>query len=512
MKRIGILLSIVKNNPMLSIVLVVMLIGRIAIAGQGCLDDSDEVDYFCSENAYDALKHLDFVKFSEQISNQEGKPTETFGKVFLVPLHRLWAWIMQTPVHSPRGLLFWGGVNIFVSIGLLILFYSLQIKLGFEKRLAILGVMLLGVFVNLNIYTRHLLPYDIALFLQLLSLFFLLKDGGNDKQKFALSGFTSALGFTAHYGCFMFVPILLGFIVLENGYQLRNLWPKAKVFVLYFLLPIIFFEALYRLSGNSYIEKAIIRSDTMRQGSYSDGFTYAWYYLSMVEGYLGVVVLPLFFFGFLLAIKNVFKSKVSKLLLLSMIGYLSFGFMVYVVEKFVFYGRVFHMYYPFIVLGVVYVFSELNLSRLKGLYFFLLMVLGIQYGYNIQSMNSFTYPRKVIYDFGLIVKDSVRSDLNFVSELGYSENYINSSEFRNDATPTHQIVQGKFDVVNTCFFSHFPDEFMLGYKPYSNKNGKVVFSQLHFMSYPVYTFEYCSIEGRRFYLEHRFKIQIVKQF
>ena len=141
-------IALIRQNILLSTVLLVLLLGRLAISGHGYLEDSDEVDYYAAEDAFDALLTLDIVSFSQKIAITEGKPSETLLKTILVPFHRLWSWVLGVPRHSPTGLLFLGLVNIAVSIAMLLLFYLLQLRLGLSKRSAIVGVANLGVFIT----------------------------------------------------------------------------------------------------------------------------------------------------------------------------------------------------------------------------------------------------------------------------------------------------------------------------------------------------------------------------
>ena len=502
-------IALIRQNVLLSTVLLVLLLGRLAISGHGYLEDSDEVDYYAAEDAFDALLTLDVVSFSQKIAITEGKPTETLIKTILVPFHRLWSWVLGVPRHSPTGLLFLGLVNIAVSIAILLLFYLLQLRLGLSKRSAIVGVATLGVFINFNLYTRHLLGYDMGLLLQLLSLYGVLTSKADNRLRpYAIAGLIAALGFTTYHGYFVLIGLTGGYVLFTPT---PNRWKKLAAFSISFLLPLLVYELFFRIGGRSFIEESILIGGTISQGSYQEGFTFVWLYLSQVEGLLGVVVLPLFFGGLVWSFFARLQTPIARLLALATLGYLAYGALVYGAHFMVFYGRILHQFYPFLVLGAVYLLEKSGMLRYRLVALSIFIGLSIQYVLNIQSLNSFCYPRQVLYTYGLSNTNTKGVHITTCSELRFSENYENNWRYSRYAASPNRLPEGRYDVVNTCFFSHYPDWFMTSYLPYDKGEGEVMFSKLHFMSYAAYAFEYCSTAGRAYYTNKKFRIQLVKQ-
>lgn len=490
--------------------LVILLLGRLAISGQGYLEDSDEVDYYAAEDAFEALVQLDFVSFSQKIAITEGKPSETLVKTALVPLHRLWAWGLGVPRHSPKGLWILGAVNIVVSIGLLLVFYSLLLALNVRERNALLGMAMLGILINFNLYTRHLLGYDLGLLLQLLVLLWLVDKPHASRQTYLRLGGLSAIGFTVYHGYFMLVAFFGVLLVVNGGVPLAVRFKRGVWFGLSFMAVLLGYEVFFWLGGHSFFKESFIISSTISQGSFEEGFSFAWLYLQDVEGVYGLVLLVLFFVAVLLALFNKLATPIEQLVFGAFVLYLCFGFLVYFPKLFVFYGRIFHMYVPFIVLGVVYLLERFSTKHLKLTSLAIGVLLAVQYFVNIAALNSFTYPRFVLDKFGWM-PPAASTSLHFCTELRFSEDYRHNWRFVQYAATPSKLPKGNYDVVNTCFFSHFPDWFMTSYLPYDKEQGEVVFSALHFMSFPAYTFEYCSTAGRAYYQEKRFMIQVVKQ-
>ena len=497
-----------KENKALVIGLVILTIGRFAISGSGYLEDSDEVDYYAAELAFDAITHFEIREFANHVAFTEGKPTETLIKTVLVPFHRLWAFVINQPRYNSKSLMFLGVYNILVSLLSLGLFYLILRRLKVDKNLAAFGVLMLGILINFNVYTRHLLSYDLGLFFHLLALYFVLDEKMDDKKKFAWLGLTCAIGFTVYHGYFMFVALILAYVWWDSKANNINFWSRLKRFSIYFAILPIFFEVFFWLGGNSFIKESLKISGSIGQGSFHEGFAYAWLYLKTVEGYYGLVLLGLFLFGFVWAVSRTRKEAIEKLIVLSLATYFVFAFAVNILRMFVFYGRIFHMYIPFMVIGVVYLFQQISWKKRDVIFAGLALVLCVQYYFNIQEMNSFTYPKKLYEKYWAL--DTPSRTMEFATELDYTDNYLNIIEKITDSNE-NALEMGSYKFVNTCFFQHHPDRFIKTYEPFDLEDKEIVFSAPHFMSHPIYTFEYCSNVGRAFYLEQKFQLLVCKE-
>lgn len=505
------ILSCYREHKWLVFAMLIMLAGRLAISGQGYLEDSDEVDYYAAEDAFEALLHLDIKAFSDNVAVTEGKPTETLLKVAQVPLHRLWAFLINVPLYSPQGLWILGLVSIFTSLAVLLVFYRLLLALNFTRIASFLGLITLGIFINYNLYTRHLLSYDLGLFFALLSLLFVVTAKEETLISYKYAGLLAALGFSSYHGYFMLIAIIGGFIIFRTDKGNFTVRQKLKAFSLAFGSLLLGYEVFFWIGGNSFIKECIKIGGSIGQGSFSEGFVYAGLYMQMVEGPLGLLLLFLALVGIALVLVKPSRQPVPLLLMLALAAYLSYGFATYVLWKFVFYGRILHMYYPFMVIAALYVLQKAQIADYKPASVALLLPLALQYYLNIKELNSFTYPRKVLDSYGWVNNDSDAYHLRFFYELDYTQNYVSDTRFSTYAVKSFEGASGSYSIVNTCFFQHHPDRFIATYNPASVSNGELLFSKLHFMSYPAYTFEYCSNTGRKFYLDKQFKIEIFKE-
>lgn len=500
-----------KKNYFLIIVLVLLMIGRGSIANQGFLDDSDEVDYYASEIAFDAFKKGDLTAVSATLPLTEGKPTETFIKMLLVPLHRAYSGIIQKPVYTQNALQFFGFYNMLIHLLLLTTVYLIFIKLGHCSDIAALSILALGIFINYNIYVRHLLSYDLGLLFFLCSLLSFIDAQNKNKINYRWVGFWAGLGFTTYHGYFMMLFILAILMAWQQNFQRKNTLRSYFSFAQTFLSIIVGYELFYALSGNSFIADALKISGSINQGSFSEGFTFLFKYFYQVEGFFGVFILS---FGFFAALKisliRLEKTLSQKIVLLAFAAWLLYVFAVLFLMKLVFYGRIIHFFYPFIMLSILEIlkpYLPIEKSKIWGI----AVLLCVQYYFNLKSLNSFTYPRKVLNDWGLFDKYAQNVNMNFLTELNFPENYIHDPRNILLGMIPNRLPPGDYDIINTCFFDHHPDRFIQAYRPYEIDSNEIIFSKLHFMSYPAYTFEYCSKTGRAFYLDKKFKISIVRK-
>lgn len=508
---IKVIIDFFQKNQLLCLVLFILFSGRLAISGQGYLEDSDEVDYFCAEEAFDALVAFRFSEFSHQISLTEGKPTETLFKVFQVPIHRLWALIIQEPRHSPSGLWILGFINILVSLGVLLVFYQILLALNIRKEAALLAMATIGVLINFNLYTRHLLSYDLGLLFPLLSFLLLIRSECNNEKVLQKAGFISSLGFTTYHGLFMIYPIIGAWLYFSPSKPSFEFKKRVRFMAVGFFPLFVLYEMFFWIGGHSFFLELLKIGGSIGQGSFSEGIIYAPLYLSKVEGWLGIIIFILMLFATILGFSQKVTLPGQRLLLISIIAYLLFSFAVYFLHAFVFYGRIMHLYIPFFVMGAVLFLEHWNITRSKVFHSLLFLSLGILYFENIKSLNSFTYPRKVLSLFPLSEGHIKSNNTYFYYELDLSENYITNQRFIKHGTQFSNSINKPLFFKNTCFFQHHPDRFIETYKPFDSKEKKNVFEKLHFMSYPAYTFEYCSSYGRRFYLEKQLKIAVYQE-
>ncbi|MFN8321332.1 MAG: hypothetical protein U0T74_01620 [Chitinophagales bacterium] len=502
-----------KKEP-LYIILLLFFIGRISLSGQGYLSDSDEKDFFSAINAFDDFINFEFRKLSLDIFANWGNPAEVLIKLFEVPFLKLFCFVTNKTVDSPQSLSVIGAFNIVVSIAILYVFYRILLNLKFDKTQSLTGVILLGSLVNMNLYVRHILSYDEALLFFLIALC-LLTSSKTDLGKYRMAGIMAGIGFTTYPGPFMFLPILGLFILISNRKNFFRASIKPIIHFSFSILGVLlFFEAISRISGNSYIKSAFLLSDAIVEGSYNEGFSFLFSYVFYVEGVWGTILLACFFLSFLfLYIRaSYFEAKIISLL--AVFAYLSFAVYVYYFNQMVWYGRVLHMYFPFLVIGALVFLCECKWLNHKAAFILISLASAINYGYIVYDLNTIAYPRDVLYKYGIAPKYK-NIHTNYVYQLINIYDYNEIANSLNTDIQKQVLADGTYDLLNVCWLRHYPDfRYINDYQPYNLdtlKSENILFNKTHFMSHPAYVFEYCTEAGKKFFVEKNFKIMIIKK-
>ena len=111
-------------------------------------------------------------------------------------------------------------------------------------------------------------------------------------------------------------------------------------------------EVLARVSGDSFIKQCQDLFKTINQGSFEEGYVFLWKYMSTVEGATGRLLV--FYFGLFLVFSiRKCPAPIVAIFVLVILGYFYHATMLVVFKKTVFYGRLIHMYVPFIVWSLV---------------------------------------------------------------------------------------------------------------------------------------------------------------
>ena len=486
------------------IVFGILTLGRFLLIQKCFLEDPDEYSFLFLIVHYSELMTLNIETWTNTMFHAYSSMPETFIRLIQVNCLKLYAAVMELPITSTKALRLIGVFNSLVSIFNLAIFYKILSKLGLEKLFAIIAVLLLGTFINTNIYVRHIFPYETGLMFQLLALLVLL-NAKADNKTLLKAGLLSALGFTNYFGYFMFVFILLGFILVKENSQAIKLKLKAIIlFLLPFFLIVASFEVLSQVAGDSYIMHTFLFAETIVQGSPSEGLVMVFKYFYEVEGWWGLLVLSLFFVSVVLSIAKKQKNEMDKLLLLGSAAYCVFGIYVVLSGSMVFYGRVLHMYYPFIVLGAIG-----QIVKIKWSVWVLVPLCLLNYWGNIDELNKLDYPRSMINEYGLYESEQLR--LSYINELDCAIDYASNEDTHLVETGTVWQTEQHLRLLNFCFFKHYPDDFMSSYHSTELKDEEnVLVKKKHFMSHPAYLFEYCTNEGRDFYMDIDLHLMILK--
>ena len=488
---------------------VVLLAGRLLIAGTGYLEDQDEFLYIWIHAHFAGFAHLS--TWTRCVLRMQGQPPEIAIRLFeyisILPVSKL----MGKQMLHPDILYFIGLYNILVSLLILYVFFRILLKLNFSFALSLAGIFLLGTMFNFNLYTRHILPYDTALLFQLMAFNLLLRKN-TGTGTILLAGLLSAIGLTNYLGCFMFIFINGGYLVLSNYKAGKVAAKKVLLFILPFVLLVACYQLLIRMDGNSYLNFITGYYGTLDDGgSFDEGIIYVFLYFYMVEKWWGILLLILFFAGSILLFKKSDSVNVKQALLLGITGYVTYGVYVFFFHKMVFEGRILHIYYPFIIIGVLGFIKYQKILRQNYLVYAVILFAAINYGFVIRDFNEIGYPRNAVYKYHLF-EDPGKVKLSYYTEISPCIQYSNRMKYFIDTVGENTLAPGNYVADNICFLPDVTDSVLMqAYKPWMKTEGdSVVFEQLHFESHPAYTLEYCNRFAREFYIRNQMKIRLIK--
>lgn len=496
-------------------VILVLLVGRCMFLGSGYLEDTDELPFLALLEHAENLWKGSAEAWNRQVIGLWSTYPETAMRLLQSVFLNSYADWKDISNTSTGALLVIGAFNLLISLLIAIVLYKILLQLSFSRNLSALGVLLYGTLLNTNLYIRHILPYDCSLLFHLVAVYFLLKDP-QTRLRTIWAGLFCGLGFYTYYGNFMFLFITWAILLYQVGRDWKLLVSRTVLFAAPSLVMLLFLEWLSQQSGRGYILHTIIFSDTIFHGSPEEGLTYLFKYFSQVEGRWGIFFLLLFFSGVVLAVpgRGRLPGKLRAFLGLGIVAYLLYGIYAVTTGHMVFYGRVLHMYYPFLAVGALVL-----LNRYRFLVLPVAIAAVLHFAFVVRELNSIGYPRSMVFEYSLFDGED---KTQFVNELragiiyDYRMKYFHEEDF---GLATYQLPQpAKFNtpvdsliLLNFGFFYHYPDDFMDTYRPFSPPDrAELVVERLHFMSHPAYTFEYNTKYGRAFMLEKTFFIKLYR--
>jgi hypothetical protein len=369
----------------------------------------------------------------------------------------------------------------------------------FSLGLALLGVALYSSLVNTNVYLRHLLPYDHALFFFLWALWLLVSAPENGQlRRYTLVGLLAGVSYAVYPGYFMGFLLLIAvgaarlLAVPVKSLSLRRFTPVA-VQLTALLAVLAFFELTAQASSTSYIASSRYIAGTITQGGFAEGFSFIGQYYWSVEKGLGVGLLLLFGIGFIVCVRRLpalflsYGRSVGSLELLSLVigafaAWLGYAGLVTIGHKLVFYGRILHFFAPFIVLGALVGLQVVasRLSRPKWLVAACLVIATLSFADFVRAYRRVEYPCDVAYRHNMLdYRQIAGSQTN--SCAGNTLTYrLFGPAIRNQPTqPTP-----RYRLVNFAYL--YP---LACYRQVALPAGRVVAATPYFMKYAPYQFE-----------------------
>ncbi len=507
---------IIHNSQFIILFLLVTLV-RLSLVGTGTMAFIDERRYITAMLGLRSLGEGHGLDFLQAINSMGARPGDGLWRAIPGLGQALLLAVFHLNPNSPVSLQVPQVFNVLVmglNIGLLYRIYRQFFAAGF----ALLGVALYASLVNTNVYLRHLLPYDHALFLFLVALWLLLSSPALSHRRYWWIGVLSGFSYALYPGYFMGPLLLLGLGMAQavapgvpagarRAYS-RFVPVAGQLAGLVAVLGV--FELLAQLAGTSYLASSRYIATTVTQGSFAEGFSFIGTYLWQVEGWMGVGLLVLFVVGVLLAACQARQFQIAivvlplkNLLIISFLAWLGYAGLVQFGHKLVFYGRILHFFVPFIVLGAVVALRALAQrwpSRQKA-------VLGVGGGLALWHFAAFTltyravsYPCDVAYSHGIIdSRQIIRA-----KTTGCSTNLIAYRTFGPLIRDQRTAAYPQYEVVNFAYL------YPLGcYQPVVKDGRKLIAAVPYFMKYPAYQFEGHSPAERALLRRYRYDFQII---
>jgi hypothetical protein len=396
---------------------------RASLLGRGALSFPDEGRYL---PVFDGLALLLDGKMRAGLSHLAGTSWGRPGFSFVA----LGPALLQMELQGrfgldrldPRSLLAVSGFNVACSLLSAVLFYRVLRALFPEPRW--MAAALTGLHALLaasNLYLRHLLPYEAALLLMMVSLergvAFLTgpRRWGGVGSALA-SGAAAGLGFAIYPG-FYPMPAIVGAAVLLVAFR-QGRWPGATWLAGFpsglglALLPFV------RLPGYDYRGELRWLSASVVQGDFDEGFRFVFEYLWRVEGVMGLILMA----AAAIALGTVAgdgirwlrvrsapdgPALVAQALFTVAAAVMLFQMVnAYVLQRMVWYGRLLHVYYPFLVIGLGLALSRLPLAKLQARTVVVLGVLQVLCAVRFfHGYAALAYPRDVLYSLRITLAD-----------------------------------------------------------------------------------------------------------
>ncbi len=314
----------------------------------------DENRYLSARRAVDAVFAGEFIGGLRQLHSAE----HFFYKILAV----IPAAIEKVTFTNPKiPALFFS----FFSLFNIWLFWKLCSQLGADDYEALISATLLALSTSFLYYTRHLLPYDVALTFGFLALLFAFtrRSGVRDS---CLCGIFSSLTFLTYNGYWTFGAFALIGHCLYRAPNYSHVIRRALISGACFVAPIAAIIATSIFFSGAMHSHFVSFSQTVTQGTFEEGWSLPIAYLWHSEHFIFVILTIALVFT-LVAIwrgerrKHVIIGVAGVLFIYGTLVVFSMG-----LKKFVVYGRLVRQCIPFFCIVTAYAFARLRSTGDRG--------------------------------------------------------------------------------------------------------------------------------------------------
>lgn len=384
--------------------IVLMSLYRLSLVDRGHFYWGDELRFL---RAHDAISDLAAGQPRAAVAQcyaALGRPGFVVWSLVPAAAQRAWCAVVGTDWRDIESFNVACASNVLVSAAVSVLVYSVAGCWVSSRWHAVLAAVIHALLAVSNVWTRHFVPYEMSLAWSLLGLRLGLAGGtGLGRGACFLVGVATALSFVTYPGHYAFVLINGATAALVARKRLRS----AAWFALGGLIVAALFECAARWSGARWL--TAFDQFSPRMGLFSEGFVFAWRYMLTAEGVVGapLLVLALIALGRAVVQRLTWMRPTERqgpveqpatdgnadrvasfqwTLLAATVCYLGHAMMGVVFQKSVFYGRVWLMYVPLVVIAAVVSLGTLRRAALRRL-----CLVGLV-GAAVVSFGEFAFP------------------------------------------------------------------------------------------------------------------------
>jgi hypothetical protein len=396
-----------------------LLLLRLLLLGRGTLVDYDERRYFQSFEALRAAAHGQWPACAFALSMVDARPVDALWRCVPAAGQLLLARHAGWDLYAFPSLLLPTLLNWVATVGTAWFFWRICQRLldgaPAAQQWALVAAVLYGSLINTSIYVRHVLPYDGALLLFMGLLYWVLGQPNAPKAWFWARLGLGAGALWLLYPGYYAGPVLLVAPLLDwrrpMGWVLAN-FGRLLALGVGFGLPLLGAEGLSRLGGAPpFWAVSYDLSLHILQGDPAEGYTFWLKYLWQVEGALGLVLLALLLVAVVQAGRYLARTGLvtivpvtprQKVLIAALLLFLAHATAAAVGHRMVWYGRLLHLYLPFLVLAGVAALATsarpawATRAGLAGC-----LVGLVSYGFFFAAYQRLAYPTDVIVNYKL---------------------------------------------------------------------------------------------------------------
>jgi hypothetical protein len=491
-----------KRSKILLFICICLAVSKLLLIGKGTFSFPDEGRYLNSIEAVKSILNHQPREFIIHIFNTQGRPGDALIRTIPASFQLITSSLFGYQVMESRNAFPLQLFNLAIYCLLLFVHYKVSRIVFKETFPALISLLLMSLSINAYIYLRHALPYDESLLIFYYGFYLIMKHSDKAESKPVFMFFLGMLiffGFIVYPGYFVSFCICFAFLLFFNldktnlKIKIKNtlfaLWGGAHILV--------FFELFSHFAKSSYLISTFYLSKSITQGSFEESFTFLFKYLFQVEGALGILLIAgSVIFPILLSLNlkkggKVRESLIAMLFIVPGSLFLVYAIQGYFFHKMVFYGRLLHQFFPFLIIIASYSLYELSQKIRFNRDFIYIPLVLILLAFHVVSIYQY---RQIAYPIDALSAINSKDDIenaSFYNETAESIPYGNI--FAGDSAHADP---GRIIIVNNCYFWPFTDlsKYAIYVPP---QEYTLIYSKPHFINFKAYQFEGYSIIARK---------------